>query len=112
MYNIGILEAAKHVDDRVGLADIGEELVAQPLTLAGAAHEPGDVYDLHRRRDDALWVDDVGEGIEPLIRHGDRAEVGLNGAEGEVGRLRLGIGERIEESGLADIGQSDDTALE
>ena len=94
--DIGILEAAKHVDDRVGLTDIGEELVPQPLALAGTAHETGNVDDLHRRRDDALRVDDLGEGIEPFVRHGDRAEVGLNGAEGEVGRLRLGIGERIE----------------
>jgi hypothetical protein len=31
MDDIGILEAAQHVHDRVDLADVGEELVAQAL---------------------------------------------------------------------------------
>ena len=40
------LEAAQHVQHGVGLADIGQELVAQPLALRRAAHQPGDVDEL------------------------------------------------------------------
>src|SRR6185503_8391025 len=47
--DVGILEAAHHLDDRVHLADVGEELVSQPLTLARALHQPGDVHELDRR---------------------------------------------------------------
>ena len=48
MGDVGILEAAQHVDDGIDLADIGEELVAQALALAGAAHQPGDVDEFQR----------------------------------------------------------------
>ena len=47
-----------------------------------------------------------------LVRHGDDTDVGLDGAERDVGGLRLGIRETVEECGLADVGQSYDTALE
>ena len=43
MRDVGILEAAQHVDDGVDLADIAEELVAQPLALRRAAHQAGDI---------------------------------------------------------------------
>ena len=50
--DVALLEAAEHVHDRVDLADIGEELVAQPLALRGAAHQPGDVDEADPRRHD------------------------------------------------------------
>ena len=36
---------------RIDLADVAEELVAEPLTTAGAAHQAGDVGEGHGRRD-------------------------------------------------------------
>ena len=53
-----VVEAAHDVDDRVGLADVGEELVAQALALGRAGHQAGDVDELDDRRDDALRLDD------------------------------------------------------
>ena len=49
--HVAVLEAAQHVGDGVDLADVGEELVAQALALAGAAHQAGDVdeFELGRR---------------------------------------------------------------
>ena len=41
--DVVVLEAAHDVGDGVGLADVGEELVAEALALGGAAHEAGDV---------------------------------------------------------------------
>ena len=52
MGDVAALEAAQHVDDRVDLADVGEELVAEPFALGGAAHQAGDVDELELGRDD------------------------------------------------------------
>ena len=41
---------ADHVQQRVGLADVAEELVAEPLALVRALDEPGDVVELDRVR--------------------------------------------------------------
>ena len=48
--DVGILEAAQHVGDGVALADVGEELVAEALALAGAAHQAGDIDEGDPRR--------------------------------------------------------------
>ena len=54
--DVVVLEAAHHVEDRVALADVGEELVAQALTLRGALNEARDVGELHRGADYLLRV--------------------------------------------------------
>ena len=55
--DVGVLEAADDLEDRVDLADVAEELVAQPLALAGPLDDPGDVHQLQRRRDELLGDD-------------------------------------------------------
>ena len=52
--DVVVLEAAHDVRDRVGLADVGEELVAEAFALRRAGDEPRDVDELDRRRDDLL----------------------------------------------------------
>ena len=54
MGDVVILEAAQHMHDGVDLADVGEELVAEPFALRGAAHETGDVDEIDAGRDDFL----------------------------------------------------------
>ena len=109
--HVGILETAQHVHDGVDLADVGEELVAQPLALRGAAHQAGDIDEFELRGDDLGRLGDRGKGIEALVGHGDPADIGLDGAERIVRRLGRGGGrEGVEEGRLADIGQANDTA--
>ena len=48
--DVVVLEAAHHVGDRVDLADVGEELVAEALALRRAGDEAGDVDELDRGR--------------------------------------------------------------
>ena len=51
--------------------------------------------------------------VQPRIGHRDVADVGLDGAERIVGRLRRGgLRQRVEERRLADIRQADDAAFE
>ena len=49
MGDVGSLETSHHMDDRVDLADGGEELVAETFALRCAADQPGDV-------DEVIWV--------------------------------------------------------
>ena len=109
MGDVAVLEAADHVDDGVGGADVGQELVAQALTLAGALHEAGDVDELEDGGGGLLGGVEVAQPLQPLIGHGHHAHVGVDGAEGVVVGGNTGVGDGIEQSGLAHVGQSDDT---
>jgi len=54
-----------------------------------------------------------GQLAHTLVVDLDDARVGLDGAEGEVGRLRrLAPCKRVEQRALADVGQPDDARLE
>ena len=55
---------------------------------------------------------DRGERCEPRVGHLDDADVRLDRAERIVLRRDAGLGQRVEERGLADVGQADDAALE
>jgi hypothetical protein len=113
MLDVVILEAAQDVDDRVDLADVAEELVAEPLALARTLHEAGDVDEAELGRDDLGRLGDAGQRVEARVGDRHLAHVGLDCAEGIVGRLRrLGLGQRVEEGRLADVGQADDAAFE
>ena len=62
--HVRVFEAAHHVDDGVGFADVREELVAQALALAGAGHQAGDVDEFDGGRQDALGLDDLGQLVQ------------------------------------------------
>ena len=104
-----VVKAADHVDDGVGLPDVGQELVAQTLALAGALHQAGDVHELDDRRGLLVRLVHLRQLVQPLVRHRHHAHVGVDGAERIVGALRAGVGDGIEQSGLAHIGQSHDS---
>ena len=113
MLDVVILEAAQHMHDRIHFADIAQELVAQALALAGAAHQPGDVDEAELRLDDLGRARDPGELVQPRVGHGDVADVRLDRAERIVRRLRRRrLGQRVEERGLADVRKPDDAAAE
>ena len=54
MGDVLILEAAHHFHDGGAFADIAQELVAQTFALAGAAHQTGDVDEVHAGVDGLL----------------------------------------------------------
>ena len=111
VHDVVVLEAAHDVRDRVDLADVAQELVPEPLALAGAADEPGDVEELDRRRRDLLGPGDRREPREARVRHGHDAHVGLDRAERIVRRLRvLRGGDCIEDRRLPDVREADDAA--
>ena len=112
MDDVVILKATNDVDDRIHLTDIGQELVTQSLPLTRPLDQAGDVHELHPSGNRVLTVAELSEPVEPFIRYRHRSNVGLDGAEGEVGCLGLGVGDQgIEQGGLANVGQSDDSGF-
>ena len=110
MDDVVVVKAAHHMDNGVAFPDMAQELVAQARALGGTLHQAGNVHKLHNGRGLFVGFPDLGQLVQPRVRHRDNAGVGLDGAEGIVGCLGvLGVGQRIEQSGLAHIGQSDDT---
>ncbi|KPX26538.1 hypothetical protein ALQ28_05001 [Pseudomonas syringae pv. delphinii] len=107
-----VFEAAHYVGDGIGLADIGEKLVAQAFAFRGACHEAGDVDELHGGWQDTFRVDDGRQGSQTRVRHRHDAGVRLDGAEGEVLGCNTGFGQGVEQGGLADVRQADDAAIE
>ena len=110
--DFGVVEAADDVADGVGGADVAEELVAEAFALGGAFDEAGDVDELHGGGDEGFGLDELGDFGEALVGHGDDAGVGVDGAEGIVGGLRLGRGEGVEDRGFSDVGEANDSAVQ
>ena len=50
--HVFVFEAPQDMDDRVDLANMTEELIAQSFTFAGATHEAGDVGEVEVGRND------------------------------------------------------------
>ena len=107
--DIRILKAANDVHNRLALADVGEELVAQALAVARALDQAGDIDELDDGRGRLLRVIHGGKLIQPLIRYSDNAGVRLDGGERVVFRKHVVAGQCIEHGGLADVRQSDDS---
>mgnify|MGYP003195193635 FL=1 len=109
MHDIFIVEAAHNVHDGVRAADVLKELVAETRTLACALDKTRDVDKFDDGGSLLLGVVHLGELVEALIGDSHHADIRLDGAEGVVGAFGARVGDRVEESGLADIRQSDDT---
>ena len=102
---------AHHVTDRVGLADLGEEAVAEPLALGGAAHEARDVVELDRLRDDGAGARRLRDGLQAVVRNLDDRDVRFHRRKRVGGRLGRGPGQGVEQGGLAGVWKTDDADL-
>lgn len=109
MDHVGVGEAAHDLGDRVRLADVCEELVAEPFALARAANDAGDVDEANGGGEDPLAAEDLGELVEPGIGKVDDANVRLDRRERVVRCESVIVRKRVEEGRLADIRESDDT---
>ena len=99
---------AHDVHDRVGLADVREEAVAETLALVRAGHEAGDVVEVDRVPDDLRGADGLRDLLQALVADGHDGDVRLDRRERVVGRLGAGFRQRVEERGLARVGHADD----
>ena len=109
---IVVVETAQHVDNGVGLAYVGQELVAETLPLAGTFDKAGDVDNLNGCGHHGARLAHLDEARQTVVGHGDDAHIGLDCAEREIGALGLCVRQAVEKRRLADIGQSDDTTFQ
>ena len=99
-------EAAHDVQDRLHLADLRQELVPQSLPGARPAHQPRNVHELDRRRHRPLLVEHLRHPRQPRIGHRHHRAIRLDGRKGIVRNLGASGRERIEDRGLADVGEA------
>ena len=110
MDDVVVVKAAHHMDDGVALPDVPQELVAQARALGRALDQARDVHELDDGGGLFVGLPDLGQLVQPGVGHRHDAAVGLDGAEGVVGRLGVaGRGDGVEKGGLAHVGQADDT---
>src|SRR6185503_5723071 len=71
-----------------------------------------DIHEFDYRRRHFLRFRDRGDALQARVGHRHDADIGLDGAERVILGRNRGLGKRIEQRGLADVGQAHDTALE
>jgi hypothetical protein len=69
MGHIAIFETTQYVGDSVDFADVGEELVAQPLAARGSTHQAGDIDKFKLGGDDLLRLRQRGQYLKARIRY-------------------------------------------
>jgi hypothetical protein len=111
MDDVGVAVGPHDVKEGVGLADVAQELVAEPLALVCARDQPGDVMELDGVVDDARSPHRLGNGVQSLVGHRHHGDVGLDRREGVVGRLGAGLRQGVEQRRLARVGQPHDADL-
>ena len=58
--DIGIFKTAHDIDDRIGFANVREELITQTFPFGSAGHQSRDIDEFHRRCQYAFRFDDLG----------------------------------------------------
>ena len=109
MHNVIVFKSTHDFADRVGLADVGQELVAQAFAFGGALDDAGDVDEGDGRGHDLLGVHQLGEHGKALVRQRNDAGVRLDGGERVVFGEDIIARQRVEHGGLADIRQANDS---
>ena len=110
--HVVVFKAAHHIHNRIGLADVGQKLVAQTFAGAGPGHQTSNVDKLHDGGHDAFGLHNGGQLRQAQIGHLNHAHIGFDGAKRVVFSRDAGLGQGIEQGGLADIGQADDAAFQ
>ena len=109
VHDVRVVEHPDDLADRVGLADVRQELVAQPRALGRALDDAGDVDEGHRRRARSSPSENIfASFVEARVRQRHHADVRLDRRERVVRGQHVVAGQRVEQRRLADVGQADD----
>ncbi len=112
MRYIVVFEAAQNMGDGIDFPNIGKKLIAEPFAFRSTTHQPSDIDKGETCGNDLRRFCDVGDCIEACVGNRDVTNIGFDGAERIIRRLRRGgLRQRVEERRLADIRQTDNAAL-
>ena len=99
--------------DSIALTDSREELVAKAFAARRTLHKSSNVDELQCSRYCLFALIDLREDLQPRVRNFHDTSVGFDRTEGIVGGFSsLRFSEGIEESTLANVGQTDDGSLQ
>ena len=110
--HVAVFKTAHHIDRGVGLANVSQKLVTQPLTRAGTCHQTGNIDKFNNRALDFLRVHDGRQCVETRIRHLNDPDIGFNRAKGIVLGRDAGLGQRVEQGRFTDVGQAHDATFQ
>ncbi len=102
-------ERSEHEDDRVDLADVGEELVAETFALAGALDQAADVDHFHGGVDRLLRLRHHREAVEPIVGHLRHPDVRVLRGERVRRSERATAGQCVVQRALARVGETDES---
>jgi hypothetical protein len=105
--DLGIIEAANNLEDGIDGTNVRQERVTQTSAGGSTASQTGNIIDGQVSGNLGLGLVVVNEPVEPLIGDDNAGLLGVNGGEGEVGRVTQGgLSDRLEECRLADVGKT------
>jgi len=105
-------ESSHDVEDAIDSLDVGQEGVAEALSLTGSGDEAGDIENRDAGGHLGTGLEEFAKPLESLIGHKDFGLGGVDSAERVVLCRYTEVGEHVEGGGLADIGQADETHFE
>mmetsp|Transcript_11226 Transcript_11226/g.16868 ORF Transcript_11226/g.16868 Transcript_11226/m.16868 type:complete len:244 (-) Transcript_11226:52-783(-) len=113
MDDIVVLKSSHHVDDAIHRLDVRQEGISQTLALGSTLDESGNVHHVQEGLHLTLWLVLLHEPVEPLIWHECPGLRRVDGAKREIRSLGMvGLAQRVVESALADIRQTDQPDLQ
>ena len=104
-----IIEATHHMGDRVNFPNMLQELVAKSFTLRGSRNETCDIDELDHVGHDPGRLDDFCQVFQSCIRDLHDADVRVYRTERVVLGRDRDCGQRLEQGGLPDVGQTYDS---
>ena len=109
--DVVVFKTTHHIQDAVSLADIREKLVAQTFTLGSTCHQAGNVDKLGNGILHFLRLDDRLQHLHACVWHLDNSDIRLYRAKRIIRCFYSRLGQRIEQGGLAHIGQTDNSTF-
>jgi len=94
--HVFILKTANDMNNRIHLANVRKELVAQTFAAARTLYQTRNIYEFQSRRRVFLRMIHLRQYIQTGIRNRNHTRVRLNRAERVIRRLRTRTGDRIE----------------
>lgn len=85
--DLGIIEAANHLEDGIDSANVRQERVTKTSTSRGTAGQTGNIIDGQVGGNLGLGLVVVAKPIEPVIGDDNTGLLGVDGGIGEIGRV-------------------------
>ena len=102
--DVRIVEDAHHVHDRVRLADMRKELIAEPFTLTRALHKTSDVHKLDDRRHFFLGFGKLRKLVDTFIRHRHHSDRRIDRTKWKILRRHAFACYGVKKRRLTDVG--------